>query len=206
MGKHIDHTGERNGQRTVLGECGRDGQGNRVWRVRCDCGFLSTMRMSQFNNHKSCQDCATRAQRRMEIGTKKGTRTILAFKGRNRNKVRIVTVRCDCGRIDDTDVATFAHSTKCAVCAGAGRKRVYEMVPGTRYGNRVLIREDGRIGPHRAALCRCDCGKESRVEFASLRNGHTTMCTTCYRKEAGKRVGSMTRAECPTKGRPPRAD
>jgi hypothetical protein len=77
-----------------------------------------------------------------------------------------------------------------------GRPRIHIVVPGTRYGKRTIVREDGHINIHRAALVRCDCGGVDRVAIHQLRNGNTDGCWRCGVKsnrpavQVGERFGS----------------
>jgi hypothetical protein len=56
----------------------------------------------------------------------------------------------------------------------------YLVHPGDKYGRLTVIREvqkaaaDGRR--YRAALCRCDCGKETTPRISSLRSGDSQSC------------------------------
>src|SRR5215472_18808460 len=71
--------------------------------------------------------------------------------------------------------------------------------PGDKYGRLTLIREvrklaaDGRR--YRAALCRCDCGKESAPRVSSLDSGDTQSCG-CSRGQP-----KYQKKRCPVCGR-----
>ena len=52
--------------------------------------------------------------------------------------------------------------------------------PGNKYGRLTVIRELRKVGPdgrrYRAALCRCDCGKEVTPRVSSLKSGDARSC------------------------------
>ena len=47
---------------------------------------------------------------------------------------------------------------------------------GKRFGSWTVLVKGGHSGPHRAWLCRCDCGAEREVRGANLRTGASTNC------------------------------
>lgn len=58
----------------------------------------------------------------------------------------------------------------------------------TRKFSRLLVlAEDGRAHGKVVWLCRCDCGKETRVQSFNLRSGNTKSCG-CLRREAMKKT------------------
>lgn len=61
-------------------------------------------------------------------------------------------------------------------------------VTGQRYGRLVALRRDDR-GTKSGGYCwffRCDCGRETVKQLASVRSGATTSCG-CLRREMSKR-------------------
>lgn len=74
---------------------------------------------------------------------------------------------------------------------------------GQTFGRLVVINRAPNLGPLTAWLCRCECGKETRVTGFRLRSGHTKSCG-CFRREApmsrgidltGRRFGRLVAME-----------
>lgn len=59
-----------------------------------------------------------------------------------------------------------------------------------------MIRQDGFIGPHRAWLCKCDCGAEKKVIGRNLHKGYTQSCGCRKLRsravEPGQKYGRLT--------------
>lgn len=57
---------------------------------------------------------------------------------------------------------------------GHSRKKLD--LTGQRYGQLTVLRPAENIGNRTAWVCRCDCGRETIVKTAHLRNGHVKSC------------------------------
>lgn len=58
---------------------------------------------------------------------------------------------------------------------------------GKRYGRLTVLRHDKGLG----WLCRCDCGREIRVEGGQLRKGSVNRCGMCSDVREGDRFGAL---------------
>jgi hypothetical protein len=176
----------RNGTRTIMAEVGRNTRGHALYRVRCDCGYLSVMPLAQFKNHMACQVCYI--THNVKVGHRVGSRIVERYTGAHRGKHREVEVRCDCGRSDKVSVHSFLTTKSCAACAGAGARPIYDVEQGIEYevgrgrGTVRLLHEDGHIGPHRAVRVECKaCGDDRTVGLYALRRGIVGRCPVCPR-------------------------
>lgn len=88
--------------------------------------------------------------------------------------------KCDCGseRVVRTAALRKGEVRSCGCDTSAqfleGTKR-YDLT-GQRFGKLVAIRPLPKRGNDYRWLCRCDCGNETEVVVANLRNGHTRSC------------------------------
>jgi hypothetical protein len=105
-------------------------------------------------------------------GKKYGKLTVLEFMGKKKRHY-MWRCKCDCGNecIVSSDNLNSGNTKSC----GCLRKdKIIDMI-GKRFGYLTVIKK------HHSSncvywLCRCDCGKETVVSGASLRNGHTRSC------------------------------
>jgi len=88
--------------------------------------------------------------------------------------------KCDCGseRVVRTAALRKGEVRSCGCDAPApflkGTRR-YDLT-GQRFGKLVAIKPLPKKGDDYRWLCRCDCGNETVVAVANLRNGHTQSC------------------------------
>lgn len=157
--------------------------------VQCSCGTIDRVSFATLirgaSNHCASCGAAELWKRRHsgDVGERSGKRVILANTGSDKNKKRIITARCDCGTVEDISYRTFKDNNGCTQCARAGAKRTIEVTAGDRFGRRVVVKEDGMLGKHRAVLCRCDCGDLRRVSIHLLIRGKANSCGRwCGRK------------------------
>jgi hypothetical protein len=120
---------------------------------------------------------------------------------------RAAECRCDCGTMTTVEISDLKRGiTRSCGClsreksAERGRARVRHIIrPGDRFGRLTVIREvrtytpDGH--PTRSALCRCDCGNESRPAVSSLVSGDARSCG-CSRGQP-----KYERKRCPVCGK-----
>ena len=119
-----------------------------------------------------------------------GRLTVIAHQGVNDKGVHMWLCRCECGNetIVRGDALRYGQTRSCGCLAheahvalgkgSAGRKSArFIDITGQRFGYlTVLDRADNNAHNQTRWRCRCDCGRETIVVAAKLRNGHTTSC------------------------------
>lgn len=106
--------------------------------------------------------------------------------------------RCECGAI----VVTRGSSLKSGHTKGCGQKhRAVKDMTGQRFNKLTVIeRADDYINKNGTKdvqwLCRCDCGRETIVRGAALRNGHTKSCGVCTRSISNMGRGQRDLTGC----------
>lgn len=118
-----------------------------------------------------------------------GSWTVLARAGITKSGAPLWRCRCVCTKVFDVDGRSLRRgdSLSCGCLNPGGRHKKLDLT-GLRFGKWVVLRRDGRIGPHIGWLCRCDCGSpEKRVNGQSLRKGVSSSCG-CEQR----RIASLT--------------
>jgi hypothetical protein len=103
-------------------------------------------------------------------------------------------VRCVCGKEKSVRGSHLrdGSSTSCGCLA----RNPYPLKDerGKRYGHLLVLSSEVQHGRRGHWLCRCDCGKETVVRGAHLRNGQSTNCG-CLSKRGRHYTGPVRRQE-----------
>lgn len=116
-----------------------------------------------------------------EIGQKKGNLTILRMyheKDRYRDRLYIET-KCDCGIIEATLAHNLVKKIRCKKCEMKSRTK---NVVGLKKHHLTIIERinekiDGKES--REYICRCDCGKITRIAHSTFGRTKTCGCKRC---------------------------
>ena len=121
-----------------------------------------------------------------ETGHKYGKLTVLK-RGENDNngKVRWYC-QCECGNIILTR-GTDLRRGKVKTCGCSSIKSEQSLI-GKKFGKLLVLEYAGRSSQNKIQYrCKCDCGKETVVIGAHLKNGNTKSCG-CLQKEINRKV------------------
>ena len=106
-----------------------------------------------------------------ETGNRYGKLVVLERNENNKYGSAQFLCQCDCGNQTIVSGGNLRKgTTKSCGCSYAINEKT------NRYGKLVVLKRTTNKGSTAAFLCRCDCGKESIVRGADLRNGHTKSC------------------------------
>jgi len=149
----VDLSGKRIGDWTVLHENTHPDDRFRYFLCRCKCGTEHRFHVPYLNTGKltCCKNCQERKRLQAEaqyvqnfIGTRRGTYTVVDFRGHNKWGSRLWCCRCDCG--EETTYTTGQVQSRgnqrmqCAKCYLEGLEftnRVDNEIP-TRFWGRLL--------------------------------------------------------------------
>lgn len=96
--------------------------------------------------------------------------------------------RCDCGSLTivRSHFLYSAQVTSCGCGVHKSARRASDLT-GQRFGRLVALYRGKapKPGKHIPWHCMCDCGNETAVASARLKNGHTQSCG-CFRKETAR--------------------
>ena len=111
--------------------------------------------------------------------------------------------RCECGNIKRVSYHNLVH--ECTKSCGCSRSIAQAKdLKGKRFGKLTAIERTGeKKGSSFVWLCRCECGRETRVSSNSLLTGNTRSCgclldaakRSAYHDIAGQRFGRLTAVE-----------
>lgn len=89
-------------------------------------------------------------------------------------------VQCDCGNICYVASYDLIHNktTQCRKCYGSLPKNLL----GKVFEEWTVLREGDKKNGKTHWICRCSCGNEENVCYASLTKGVSTRCVKCYQK------------------------
>ena len=109
------------GKLTVLEEAGTGIKGNRLWKVRCECGNELLANDNTLKQHvmTTC-GCTDKAED--IVGKRFGMLTVLSRATNNSNGVARYLCRCDCGNEKIVPRTTLFHKTRVPSCGCYGRK------------------------------------------------------------------------------------
>lgn len=103
------------------------------------------------------------------------------------NKRRYWRCICECG--NETFVAATqiknGHIQSCGCARKEPAKNRKDEI-GNRYGKLTVLEYAATINGRSQWKCLCDCGNETIVQGAHLRNGNTSSCGICYRQSRGE--------------------
>ena len=184
-----DITGMRSGMVTALEKTQRKRRGVSLWHCRCDCGKEFDTEGYRISGGKiqSC-GCLRNAHQFKDLtGQRFGRLTALERLDEKKGKDSsyLWLCRCDCGREIKVSVNALlkGHYTSC----GCGkRERMQQQaadVRGQRFGRLTALEPTDKRSCEKVVWrCRCDCGRETEVPYASLASGNTKSCG-CLQKE-----------------------
>lgn len=183
MGKHIDLTGQKFGDWTVVERVSNDKHNNARYLCRCVCGKENEVNAHSLTSGKSLS-CGCNRTKDL-TGRRFGKLLVIKRVENNKFNKTQYLCRCDCGR-ETVKLASLLLSGKTTSC---GKQEL----EGKRFGRLLAIKEvepiinDGH--KYRAYLCKCDCGTEKVVKAKQLIRGNTVSCG-CYAKEMARKRGA----------------
>lgn len=201
--------GKKYGKLLVLEKVQKEGNTHAFFKCKCDCGNETIVAGTDLRSGKTTSCGCARKEKKYKfnldlINSKFGDLIILK-PDEYRNSQYYWICKCSCGSetsISETNLKK-GKTTKCLNCTRKenAKKRALDLVPiGSRFGRLVVIEKVDSYNNKTNAFfkCKCDCGNETIVESAFLRNGHTKSCG-CYRKEKltdtsiiGQKFGILT--------------
>lgn len=176
--KRIDLTNQRFGSLTAIEIAPPfiqpSGKKVSAWKCQCDCGNIVNVRTDNLRNgHTTSCGCACG---RVDItGKQFGRLTVSHYVGDGQWECE-----CECGnRVVVRTYNLNSGNTKSCGCLQKDRTSEASLVSlvGNRYGRLLVVErvENNRFG-HVCYRCKCDCGGETIVDAANLRNGNTNSC------------------------------
>lgn len=114
---------------------------------------------------------------RFKVGDRVGTRVVIGDLGSNSNSLRVLKVRCDCGRETRMNSTSLGMNLRCRTCVGAGasdmpapkRPKPEQVEIGAQFGKWIVVRKASRIGSDQAVWLECECGNKKRVAVPALK-------------------------------------
>lgn len=184
MGKFIDLTGKSYGKLTVLRRDGYLGK-EIAWLCRCECGAEVRIRGNNLRagraNSCGSADCGGGKLRDL-TGMTFGRLTVLERAGSSPDRKARWLCQCSCGK-QTTTLGKLLISGKTQSCGCYNREilstiKAKDIVPGTRFGELIVLKNLGisNARKNRLFLCRCSCGQEVTVSGVDLRSGNTQSC------------------------------
>ena len=176
MSNFKDRTNVKYGKLTAI-----EYLGDSKWRCLCDCGNEKIVYGGHLEDGHTKSCGCIRPPRTNLYGQTFGRLTVLDWEGNGKWRCR-----CECGNeiLVKTDNLKSGNTKSCG-CLQKDRasETSFQSLVGQRYGRLVVLErvDNNRFG-HVCYNCKCDCGNETIVDAANLRNGNTTSCG-CYKKE-----------------------
>lgn len=176
--KALDLTNQKFGKLTVLEKAPKRNDRYSRWVCQCECGKITEVRTDYLRmGHTTSCGCVKQAYfKKYDLkGQKFGRLTVI-----DRDPPESQLCQCECGEI--VSVLTYnltSGNTKSCGCLQKDRTSETSHISliGNRYGKLTAIErvENNRFG-HVCYRCKCDCGGETIVDAANLRNGNTNSC------------------------------
>lgn len=173
----INLTGQAFGKLTVL-ETSNLTTDEPLWHCQCECGKEILVSQSQLlENEVADCGCSSMAKRRKEIaGLCSGEVTAVMATTLKRKDSILWLCRCSCGKEFLTEGYKITNKTIKSCGCARGKSRIKDL-SGQRFGRLTAIRRlEEKVGTSYAWLCRCDCGKETKVSAHALLSGGTKSC------------------------------
>ena len=134
----------------------------------------------------------------VKVGTRVGRLTVEAPTDQRKNGYIVWSCRCDCGKriFLDTRALQRGAIQDCGCTSGLAPGQ--RDITGQRFGRLTAIRPTKARGSRGSIvwLCRCDCGREIRVELGQLTAGYRKSCGCLshppLKDLVGKRFGKLT--------------
>ena len=149
--------------------------GKSMWKCICDCGKEKVVYGGHLESGHTKSCGCIRPPRTKLYGQIFGRLTVLNWEGNG--KWRCL---CECGNevLVQTDNLKSGNTKSCG-CLQKDRtsEASYISLVGNRYSKLIVLErvENNRFG-HICYRCKCDCGGETIVDAANLRNGNTSSC------------------------------
>lgn len=178
-----DLTGQQFNRLFVNSLYGKNKNGNYAWNCTCSCGKRTVVESANLKtgNTKSC-GCLQREKSGLNnykdlTGQTFGYLTVLyKSKSMPKGKGAYWTVMCACGKIK-TYLGKDLLSGHWVTCGcGYGRDNHRLDLIGQKFGELTVIDFAGVKNRHTTWTCRCSCGTELVVGVGRLRSGNTRSC------------------------------
>lgn len=191
MGKKAELKGKRFSDLTVIEEAGKNKHNQVIWLCKCNCGNETKVTSTKLINNRT-KSCGCRITTAKDIAGKQfGKLTAINASGKRKSYRGVVwNCLCECGNHHQTTTASLVQGrVKSCGCARKGKVSHSRIdLTGKKY-HRLTVIEYVETKNNRARwLCKCDCGNESIVDTASLRNGNTRSCG-CFNSDRIAEVG-----------------
>ncbi len=187
-----DISGLRSGMVVALEKTDQKRRGASLWRCRCDCGreFFTEGHKIAAQRIQSC-GCKRNAHQLKDLTLQRfGRLTALERldEKKGRDSSYLWRCRCDCGQElkASTNALLQGHYTSCGCAKRERMQRRAVDVSGQRFGRLTALEPtDRRVNDNVVWRCRCDCGQEAEVPYASLVSGNTKSCGCLQRELPG---------------------
>ena len=170
MAQLKDRTGIRYGHLVAI-----EYKGNSKWLCQCDCGNQKVVYGGHLENGHTKSCGCIRQPRTNLYGQVFGRLMVVDWEGNGKWRCR-----CECGNevLVQTDNLKSGNTKSCGCLQRDRASEVsYKSRIGEVYGKLTVIErvENNRFG-HVCYRCKCECGGETIVDVANLRNGNTNSC------------------------------
>lgn len=195
MGKFKDITGQRFGMLTAIKRVGIK-NGATFWQCQCGCGKSRQVSLNNLvSGHTTSCGCKHHRSGKDNpkfkdlTGQKFGKTTVIKFIRRNKFGVSIWKCLCECGNIHETGFGNLTNGGTSS--CGCKRRRhgkdnpKFKDITGQKFGMLTATEYVGSKRGRTMWRCKCDCGKTSLVNAASLIRESTTSCG-CKKHRCGK--------------------
>jgi hypothetical protein len=174
--KKIDMTGQRYGKLVVIREGDRTTPSKKIyWLCKCDCGIEKEIIGDSLRKGTSTS-CG--CNKRLDLtGKKYGMLDVLERVSGANSRRTYWRCKCECGVVKNIIGSNLVNgTTKSCGCTRDGSNRVIDM-SGEKYG-RLKVLRFSHFDEFRNAIweCKCDCGKSTYTNGASMRAGTSQSC------------------------------
>ena len=189
-----DLTGKIFGKWLVIKRENNSKNGGCRWLVKCNCGSNKTSIVNtnqlKSGRSKSC-GCYLKEilnKRAHDLKGKKFGKLTVIEKTDEKNRLGIVwKCKCDCGNVIDVVSSCLLSPKRLGIIKSCGCSNLpntnFVDLTGKRYNRLLVIKrlENGKNDRNAYWLCRCDCGKETKVATRHLNYGNVSSCG-CYKR------------------------
>ncbi len=164
-----DLTGQKFNRLTVIRRDENCPGGRVKWLCRCDCGKEISVDGACLKNENT-RSCGCIRLNDLS-GKRFGILTVIERVENLKYRTTLWRCRCDCGKItiSQAQALTRGRSKSC------GCNRAEDIV-GRKFNKLTVIRRD-ISNPHNTMwICRCDCGRETRIDRGDLMKGAQKGC------------------------------
>lgn len=178
MSKALDLTNQKFGKLTAIERAPKRGDKYTRWICECECGTKTEVRTDYLRNgHTTSCGCEKQKYfKKYDLkGQKFGRLTVI-----DRDPPESQLCQCECGKIISVVTCNLTNgNTKSCGCLQKDKASEASHISliGNRYGKLVVVeRVENNRFKHVCYRCKCDCGGETIVDAANLRNGNTNSC------------------------------